>query len=177
MQLQSAEHFANILLSYSTCRECEAIRVSAASVQPDRGLLTDRDGKGGIIFRRPRYHNIWEPLSQPFRCWKQDISFQTQLFTVRFEVFTAVTMKRAVFWDVAPCRNGVNRRFGGTYRLHLQGRREIIRWRRYVSPKSRLTPFLHGATSQKTALFTVIYCFRHACCLTVPGKVSWIQTE
>jgi hypothetical protein len=46
---------------------------------------------------------------------------------VRFEVFTAVTMKKAVFWDVAPCRYGVNRRFGGTYCLHLQGRREIIK--------------------------------------------------
>jgi hypothetical protein len=30
-------------------------------------------------------------------------------------------MKNAVFWDVAPCRYFVNRRFGGTYRLHLQG--------------------------------------------------------
>jgi hypothetical protein len=40
---------------------------------------------------------------------------------VRFEVFTAVTMKNVVFWDVAPCRSCVNRRFGGTYRLHLQG--------------------------------------------------------
>jgi hypothetical protein len=36
-------------------------------------------------------------------------------------------MKKAVFWDVTPCRYGVNRRFGGKYRLHLQGRREIIR--------------------------------------------------
>jgi hypothetical protein len=27
---------------------------------------------------------------------------------VRFEVFTAVTMKKAVFWDVAPCRSGAN---------------------------------------------------------------------
>jgi hypothetical protein len=36
-------------------------------------------------------------------------------------------LKKAVFWDVAPCRYGVDRRFGGTYRLHLQGRREIIR--------------------------------------------------
>jgi hypothetical protein len=43
---------------------------------------------------------------------------------VRFEVFTAVTMKKAVFWDVAPCRSSVNRRFGGTYLLHLQGREE-----------------------------------------------------
>jgi hypothetical protein len=40
---------------------------------------------------------------------------------VRFEVFTAVTIKNAIIWDVAPCRFCVNRRFGGTYRLHLQG--------------------------------------------------------
>jgi hypothetical protein len=30
--------------------------------------------------------------------------------------------KNAVFWDVAPCRSCVRRCFGGTYRLHLQGR-------------------------------------------------------
>jgi hypothetical protein len=41
-------------------------------------------------------------------------------FTVRIVEF----MKKTVLWDVAPCRYGVNRRFGGTYRLHLQGRRE-----------------------------------------------------
>jgi hypothetical protein len=29
----------------------------------------------------------------------------------------------AVFWDVTPCRSCVNRRFGGTYCLHLQGRK------------------------------------------------------
>jgi hypothetical protein len=29
-------------------------------------------------------------------------------------------MKNAVFWDMAPCSPFVNRRFGGTYRLHLQ---------------------------------------------------------
>jgi hypothetical protein len=40
---------------------------------------------------------------------------------VRFAVSTAVTMKNTVFWDVAPCRYFVNRRFGETYRLHLQG--------------------------------------------------------
>jgi hypothetical protein len=32
-------------------------------------------------------------------------------------------MKDVVFWDVALCRTCVNRRFGGTYRLHLQGRK------------------------------------------------------
>jgi hypothetical protein len=30
-------------------------------------------------------------------------------------------MKNGVFWDVAPYRSCVNRRFGGTYRLHLLG--------------------------------------------------------
>jgi hypothetical protein len=42
---------------------------------------------------------------------------------VRFEAFTAVTMKNVVFWDVALCMSCVNRRFGGTYSLHLQGRK------------------------------------------------------
>jgi Tfp pilus assembly protein PilZ len=27
---------------------------------------------------------------------------------VRFEVFTAVTMKTAIFWDMAPCKSCVN---------------------------------------------------------------------
>jgi hypothetical protein len=33
---------------------------------------------------------------------------------VRFEVFTAVTMKNGVFWDVTLCGSCKNRRFGGT---------------------------------------------------------------
>jgi hypothetical protein len=40
-----------------------------------------------------------------------------------YKIFTAVTMKNAVFWDVAPCRSYVNQRFGGIYCLHLQGRK------------------------------------------------------
>jgi hypothetical protein len=31
---------------------------------------------------------------------------------VRYEVFTAVTMKNGVFWDVMPCGSCKNRRFG-----------------------------------------------------------------
>jgi hypothetical protein len=34
-----------------------------------------------------------------------------------------VCMKNAVFCDVAPCSSCVNGRFGGTYRLHLRGRK------------------------------------------------------
>jgi hypothetical protein len=40
---------------------------------------------------------------------------------VRFEVFTAVTMKNGVFWVVMPCGSCKNRRFGGTWRLRQQG--------------------------------------------------------
>jgi hypothetical protein len=62
------------------------------------------------------------------------------MLRVRFEIFTAVTMKNVVFWGVAPCRSCVNRRFGGTYRLYLQGReiRErrtcVSRWLQSVRP-------------------------------------------
>jgi hypothetical protein len=37
--------------------------------------------------------------------------------SVRFEVFTAVTMKNGVFWVVTPRGSCKNRRFGGTWRL------------------------------------------------------------
>jgi hypothetical protein len=56
-----------------------------------------------------------------------------------FEVFTVVTMKNAIFWDVAPCRFCVNQHFGGMYRLHLQGRKinergiSMSRWQRTES--------------------------------------------
>jgi hypothetical protein len=35
-------------------------------------------------------------------------------FFVKFEVFTAVTMKNGVFGDVTPCGSCKNQRFGGT---------------------------------------------------------------
>jgi hypothetical protein len=41
--------------------------------------------------------------------------------SVRFEVFTAVTMKNGVFWVVTPCGSCKNRCFGGTWLLLHQG--------------------------------------------------------
>jgi hypothetical protein len=35
-------------------------------------------------------------------------------------------LKNVVFWDVALCRSCVNRRFGGKYRLHLEGRVNVL---------------------------------------------------
>jgi hypothetical protein len=42
------------------------------------------------------------------------ITVRTFYQNVRFEVFTAVTMKNGVFWDVTPCGSCKNQRFGGT---------------------------------------------------------------
>jgi hypothetical protein len=48
---------------------------------------------------------------------------QTTFFYVGFEVLTEVVMKSAIFWVITPCSPlKINRRFRGTYRLHLQGR-------------------------------------------------------
>jgi hypothetical protein len=58
------------------------------------------------------------------------------LFSASYTVWskTKETLKNVVFWDVAPCSSFMNRRFGGTYRLHLQGRKirergtSVSRW-------------------------------------------------
>jgi hypothetical protein len=42
------------------------------------------------------------------------LSEKMLMSVVRLEVFTAVTMKNGVFWDVTPCGSCKNRRFGGT---------------------------------------------------------------
>jgi hypothetical protein len=96
-----------------------------------------------------------------------------------------VTRKCTVSWDVTPCSLEIARRFGGTCRLHLQGRRvnearnqqdqaaswaELCwflawpalrpwRWRRNVPQKRRAVSELHGVTTQETVLFSVCLCF------------------
>jgi hypothetical protein len=55
--------------------------------------------------------NFWTPLflsSLPFHL------YLCKEIVVRFEVFTAVTMKNGVFWDVTLCGSCKNRRFRGT---------------------------------------------------------------
>jgi hypothetical protein len=50
-------------------------------------------------------------LSKTSAFW---LSLNTSGQNVRSEVFTAVTMKNGVFWDVTPCGSCKNRRFEGT---------------------------------------------------------------
>jgi hypothetical protein len=54
--------------------------------------------------------------------------FQTKFLHVGIEVFIAVVMNSIIFWGMIQCSPlSFNRRFGGTYRLHLQGRRNRFR--------------------------------------------------
>jgi hypothetical protein len=56
-------------------------------------------------------------------CEVLEPSYNIYIYPVGFEVFTAVTMKNAAFRDVVPCEFIIIRRFGGTCRLHIYGRR------------------------------------------------------
>jgi hypothetical protein len=48
-------------------------------------------------------------------------------YYVRFEVFTAVTMKNGVFWVVTPCGSCTNRRIGRTWRqVFLRSVRRLL---------------------------------------------------
>jgi hypothetical protein len=84
----------------------------------------------------------------------------------RFEVFRAVTVKNAVFLDVAPCRYCVNRYFRGTYRLHLQGLKirergtSVSRW---LQPGSSLADFytLKMESIRSSETFYTIYTRPH----------------
>jgi hypothetical protein len=49
-----------------------------------------------------------------------DSSDKVSIRHIRFEVFTAVTRKNAIFWDVTPCGSCKNRCFGGTWRRHIR---------------------------------------------------------
>jgi hypothetical protein len=51
--------------------------------------------------------------------------FAVDKYFLRFDVLTAVFIKSAVFWDTC--------RFGGTYRLHLQGRINQARYQLEIS--------------------------------------------
>jgi hypothetical protein len=68
----------------------------------------------------------------------------------RFEVFTAVSMKNTIFWDVAPCRDCVNRRFGDYSHLIM------LVHRRRISYTLKM-----GATCPSEPSVNTIYTRRH----------------
>jgi hypothetical protein len=82
---------------------------------------------------------------------------------VRFEVFTVVAMKKAVFWLVTPCGSCKNRLVFLCSVVQLLVTLKVVPssvifspwwWRRYFPPKRRFFQKPHGITSQETAFFT-----------------------
>ena len=66
-----------------------------------------------------------------------------------YGVFTEVTIKKRAFWDVAPCRRGGSRRFGGTYRLLLHGRKKnMARFQDFTEMTVMKTYFYDVASCQ-----------------------------
>jgi hypothetical protein len=67
------------------------------------------------IWFRENQLTLWRDMPPPSSGSKVNKARQQQTVPiVRFEVFTAVTMKKGVFWDVTPCGSCKNRSFGGT---------------------------------------------------------------
>jgi hypothetical protein len=63
------------------------------------------------------------------------------------QVLTAVTTKSSIFWEIRPCSPLiVNGRFGGTYRLHLHGRKYAKQEASMKQVASRLCWFLAWLT-------------------------------
>jgi hypothetical protein len=76
-----------------------------------------------FLIRHMTHCSQYRSPSSNYRRWKSTEN-RNPLKDVGFEVLTAVVMKSTVFWDITPCSPlSGNRRFGGTYRLYLQGRK------------------------------------------------------
>jgi hypothetical protein len=75
-----------------------------------------------------------------------------------FEVFTEVVMKSSIFWDITSCSPlKVNGSFGGTCRLHLQGRK--VSWER--NQRESLSP-----------AFTLVSCSAYSSALKMEAICS-----
>jgi hypothetical protein len=85
--------------------------------------LQDRRNNGSHVCKV-----FMERIVSDIGCWTEHASLARQsYFVVGFEVLTAVIMKTTIFCDRTPCSPlKVNQRFGGTCRLHLQGRRRTV---------------------------------------------------
>jgi hypothetical protein len=73
--------------------------------------------------------------------------------SVRSEIPTAVGANVAILWDIAPCNPYVNRRFGGTYHLHFQGKVSTATNRRFTLDVNIISGPLH---SNNCTIHTII---------------------
>jgi hypothetical protein len=110
----------------------DVIQSECLGVEPHLGLTTQLLASRHTTYKLKHRFKEYLYYSVLIRWWcravhKSDIltaicePILKVMWDLRFEVFTALTMKNSVFWDVTPCGSCKNRRFGGTYRLLHQG--------------------------------------------------------
>jgi hypothetical protein len=114
------------------------------------------------------------------RCWIWSWCSKMRVY-VRIFILTAMVMKSSVFCDITPCSPlNVNRCFGGTWRLHIQGQprkkpewlclpptfmlvscldySSTPKWGATCSSETSLDfQRLHSVISQKIDLFMLVY--------------------
>jgi hypothetical protein len=93
-----------------------------------------------LFLRKLWNNNLYSPCtcgSTEISAFKATIRFSRKLFWISSyrSLNFAITYKWtatnngnidvAIFWDIAPCSRYVYRRFGGTYHVHLQGRKSV----------------------------------------------------
>jgi hypothetical protein len=120
--------------SSSSFPYCSPIWSSRKIQDCQRELRAIAEGEGsahtleGRHMPSVRWVDAWQDNSCDISHWSNCvligcISNSVQKSHVRFDVFTTVTMKNAIFWDVTPYGSCKNQHFGGTYCLHHQGDR------------------------------------------------------
>jgi hypothetical protein len=105
-------------------------------------------------------------------------------YTVEFEIVTSVVMKSSVLWDTTPCSPlRVNRRFGGTYSIHLQGRRKSskrVAWSRLrAEPGVKELDVLVSWRYRRHVLRNVCWpsLFIYCCCFQTGAVASLLSVQ
>jgi hypothetical protein len=86
------------------------------------------------LLTKSRGHQF-QPIRVLLTKWTQQASSNQQRSFMRFQVLTAASMIRAVFWVILPCKMIVDRRFRGAYCLHHH--HHPWWWRQYAPLKRR----------------------------------------
>jgi hypothetical protein len=88
---------------------------------------------------------------------KKSINNKNSLYNksrVRYEVFTAVTMKNAVFWDITPCGSCKNWHFRGMYCLHYHNGLQLLVTAGIIPSSLILAILMMVIRSSKTSVLT-----------------------